>query len=325
MLDWLAGNAWWEWVLVAALVAVVAFAADRLLHKAGGARNAFDWCVVAFAAAVVGLIASFVMDFVSLADETYGDVPVPGSTSMRLPAGDVLITLKTDAVGRGVGAVIPENLELVITPPSGIPKPSVTDLLGDDAAEPAPRRSEGYEAGEAIREAMIAHIPVAGDYTITSSGTDPLSTSPRLTFGRDSIFDFLTWPFFPCLIAVTVVAGLVAYTRIPDEPEGGPVMSDSDLLASGQRVPGVLKSFTKSEATKRRKAPVEPELPAAPYYALEVELRMPTLVRVAGRNRQQVPLTEVPKLAVGRELTCVVDPSAPSSRFIIDWRNDRVD
>jgi len=62
----------------------------------------------------------------------------------------------------------------------------------------------------------------------------------------------------------------------------------------------------------------------ARYYALQVELWMPTLVRVVGRNRQQVPLAEVPKLAIGRELNCAVDPSAPSTRFLIDW-NYRLD
>jgi hypothetical protein len=320
VLKWLAGSAWWEWILVAALVAVVAFAADRFLQKAGRARNAFDWCVLAFAAAVVGFIASLLMDDASMADEAYGDVPIPGSTRLHLPAGDVLVTIHTEKIGRGAGAVIPENLEVSLTPPSGIPQPSVTDQLGDYASEPAPRRSEGYwSSSETSRQVMVAHIPVTGDYTVTTSGTDRLSVSPRLSFGRDSIFDFLQWPVFPALIALTLVAGVITFPR--GESDDAPTVSEGDLLASGQRVRGVLKSFAKAEMTARRwgRTPRRPELPDAPYYTLQVELWMPTLVRVAGRNRQQVPLAEVPKLAVGRELSCVVDPSAPSTRFIVDW------
>jgi hypothetical protein len=38
-----------------------------------------------------------------------------------------------------------------------------------------------------------------------------------------------------------------------------------------------------------------------------------------GRNLQQVPLTEVPKLAVGREFTCCVDTADPATHFVIDW------
>jgi len=326
VLDWLAGNSWWEWILIPVLVGVVGVSTHRFILSAGGARTAFDWCVVAFVVGVVGFLASMVMDYASLTDEAYGDVTVPGSARLHLPAGDVLVTLHTEAIAEHEDAVIPDNLELLFTPPSGVGQPSVTDLLGDDADEPPPRRQPGYwSSDEASRDAMVAHISQAGDYTITTKGTDSLSVSPRLSFGRRSVFEFLMWPFFPGLTAVSLVAGLVAFALRRDEPEGGPVVVDPDLLASGQRVRGVLKSFTrveaKASARRRRKAPSETDLPDAPYYALEVELSMPTLVRVSGRNRQQVPLTEVSKLAIGRELSCLVDPSAPSTRFIVDWNH----
>ena len=56
-----------------------------------------------------------------------------------------------------------------------------------------------------------------------------------------------------------------------------------------------------------------------PYYALEVELRLPNLAPVVGRDRQPIPPTEVPNLAIGRELNCAADPADPANRFIIDW------
>jgi hypothetical protein len=167
---------------------------------------------------------------------------------------------------------------------------------------------------------MVAHIPVAGDYTVTTSGTDSLSVSPRLSFGRDSIFDVLMWPFFPGLIVVSLVAGLIAFPWGRRESAGGATAADAGLLASGERARGVLKSFAKAKAPAPSKGdtPSGPELLDAPYYALQVELWLPNRMPVVGKNLQQVPLTEVPKLAIGRELNCAVDP-ADRSRFIVDW------
>ena len=150
--------------------------------------------------------------------------------------------------------------------------------------------------------------------------------SPHLAFGHKSLFRSLLWPEFPILIAVCVVACLIAFPWPWREgPASAHTVSNDGLLESGQRVKGVLKSFTVSQPTSRRwrGSASRAESRDAPYYTLQVELWMPTLVRVAARNRQPVPLAEVPKLVVGRELTCVVDPSAPSSRFLVEWNNQR--
>jgi hypothetical protein len=97
--------------------------------------------------------------------------------------------------------------------------------------------------------------------------------------------------------------------------------SAADLLESGQRVRGVLKSFAATGDTARSlgKPTSRPELLDAPRYLLEVELRFPNLAPVIGRNSQAVPPDEAPNLAIGRELTCAVDPADPSNRFVVDW------
>jgi hypothetical protein len=98
-------------------------------------------------------------------------------------------------------------------------------------------------------------------------------------------------------------------------------MSAAELLASGQRVRGVLKSFAATGDTMRSRGVTasRPEFLDYPYYALEVELQFPNQAGVEGRNRQPVPLAEVPNLVIGRELNCVVDPADPANRFIVDW------
>jgi hypothetical protein len=101
----------------------------------------------------------------------------------------------------------------------------------------------------------------------------------------------------------------------------GPVVSAADLLATGQRVPAVLRSFAPTGTTARSlgRTPSRPELIDAPHYLLEVEFRFAQLNSMTGRTVQAVPVTEVPKLAIGLPLTCAVDPADPSNRFVVDW------
>jgi hypothetical protein len=104
-------------------------------------------------------------------------------------------------------------------------------------------------------------------------------------------------------------------------PSASPVQSASDLLSSGQRVRGVLMSFADIGTTPRSvgRTPSRPELIDAPHHLLEVNLQLPGLAAVTARNVQPVPLVQVPNLAAGRELACVVDPTDPTNRFVVDW------
>ncbi|MBE1550685.1 hypothetical protein GGC64_004725 [Mycobacterium sp. OAS707] len=99
------------------------------------------------------------------------------------------------------------------------------------------------------------------------------------------------------------------------------VVSAAELLASGQRVPAVLKSFAAIGTTAHSlgRTSSRPELQDAPHYLLEVELQFPNLAPVAGRAIQPVPRAQVPRLAIGLKLPCVVDAADPSRRFVVDW------
>lgn len=99
--------------------------------------------------------------------------------------------------------------------------------------------------------------------------------------------------------------------------------SAAQLLASGQRVPGVLRSFAPTGNTLRslgREATAMPELLDAPQYVVEMELHFPNLAPIIGRSVQSIPDDHVPYLAVGLELPCAVDPSDPAHRFVVDWQ-----
>lgn len=99
--------------------------------------------------------------------------------------------------------------------------------------------------------------------------------------------------------------------------------SSEDLLVSGQRVPGVLKSFADTGSTPRSlgQVPSRPEFIDDPLYMFDVALQFPNLPPVDARAVQRVPRFQVPNLAIGMELVCAVDHADPAHRFIVDWDN----
>jgi hypothetical protein len=110
-------------------------------------------------------------------------------------------------------------------------------------------------------------------------------------------------------------AGLVR-----DQMGAGVVRSAADLLASGQRVPGALKSFAPTGDTARSlgRTPSRPELADAPYYRFVIELHFPNLAPIDARTLQPVPLDQVPNLSIGLALPCAVDPANPQA-CVVDW------
>jgi hypothetical protein len=100
----------------------------------------------------------------------------------------------------------------------------------------------------------------------------------------------------------------------------GPVRSAADLLASGQRVMGALKSFSPTGTTPRSlgRTASRPELADAPHYQLVIELHFPNLAPIDARTVQPVPLDQVPNLAIGLALPCAVDSANPQA-CVVDW------
>lgn len=116
----------------------------------------------------------------------------------------------------------------------------------------------------------------------------------------------------------TAAALADAYRQSPGSSQSA---SAADLLGSGQRVQGVLKSFADTGSTPRRlgKAPSRPEFLDDPLYIFDVDLQFPNLAPIEGQAVQRVPRAQVPNLAFGLQLACVADPADPSHRFVVDW------
>jgi hypothetical protein len=100
-----------------------------------------------------------------------------------------------------------------------------------------------------------------------------------------------------------------------------PVSSAAALLASGQQVRGVLKSYADTGNTPRSlgRTPSVPEWIDAPQYVIDVELQFPNMAPVEARTIQPIPLTQVPNLFVGLQVNCAVNPANPAREFVVDW------
>ncbi len=119
------------------------------------------------------------------------------------------------------------------------------------------------------------------------------------------------------MVAAGVAAGIASAG--PGNVPMGP--SAADLLASGQRVLGVLTSFADTGSTPRSMGatPSKPTYIDDPMYALTLTLHVPNMPMITAQVVQRVPRAQVANLRVGWELNCAVNPANPSQEVAVDW------
>src|SRR3984957_3099414 len=161
-------------------------------------RTVTIWMMVI---AVPGFIVTLVLNAFFLDDyDAYGEVPVPGSASLHLPAGEVTISLHTVIIGGPNGGGLPvPPLDITFDPPSGVAQPTVTENLG----------STTTVNNDAHVRVWVAQIPSEGNYNITTDGKVNGYIDPRLAFGHGSPIGFLVWVFVG-LFVVGLIGSIVA-------------------------------------------------------------------------------------------------------------------
>ncbi|KLO40806.1 hypothetical protein ABW17_15695 [Mycobacterium nebraskense] len=144
---------------------------------------------------VGGFVAALVLNAFFLDKyNAYGEVPVPGSGSLYLPAGDVTVSLHTVVIsGPDRGLPVPP-LGVTIAPPEGVAQPVVTENIGTTTTV----------NNDAHVRVWVARIASSGTYNITTDGQVNGYIDPRLAFGHKSSAGFLVW-----LFVATFVVGLV--------------------------------------------------------------------------------------------------------------------
>jgi Short C-terminal domain len=150
------------------------------------AKISLATAVVMMIVSVGGFIVALVLNAFFLDKyDAYGEVPIPGTGSVSLPAGEVTVSLHTVVVGSPNGGLPVPPLGVTIEPPEGVAHPAVTESIG----------STTTVNNDAHVRVWVAQIPVAGTYNIITDGQVNGYINPRLAFGHKSSYGFLVWLF----------------------------------------------------------------------------------------------------------------------------------
>ena len=172
----------------------------------------------------------------------YGEVPIPGSGSLYLPAGEATISLHTVVIGSPNGGGLPmPPLGVTISPPDGVAQPVVTENIG----------STTTANNDAHVRVWVAQIPAAGTYDVMTDGKVNGYIDPRLAFGHSSSYGFLVWVFvamFVVGLVDSIMSGVwLARTRrkaavdfvagTPHFPVAGPTVSPTVSMPAPEAPP----------------------------------------------------------------------------------------
>jgi hypothetical protein len=156
--------------------------------------------VVTMVVAGIGFIVSLILNaFVFDEYDAYGEVPIPGASSIHLPAGEVAVTFHTVLIGRaGNGLPVPP-LKYRIGAPEGVDVPVLREDYGTTTTVNNDARVRiGY-----------LHVPAEGTYDVKVDGNVTAYLQPSLAFGHDSEYGILPLAFgvgFGVAVVVLVIA-----------------------------------------------------------------------------------------------------------------------
>ena len=166
--------------------------------------------VLMMVVSVAGFIATLVLNaFVLDKYNAYGEVPIPGTSRVHLPAGEVTISLHAVVIGGPNGGGLPvPPLGVTIKPPDGVAQPVVTENIG----------STTTVNNDAHVRVWVAQIPADATYDVTTDGQVNGYITPRLAFGHSSSYGYLVWVFVAIFVAgltISILSGMwLARTRL---------------------------------------------------------------------------------------------------------------
>ncbi|SEH74649.1 Short C-terminal domain-containing protein [Mycolicibacterium rutilum] len=158
-------------------------------------RVAVIVAVVTLVLSVVGFIVTLVLSaFVFDEFDAYGEVPIPGSGTVDLPAGEVTVSFHTVDTGQPTSGFPIPQISVNIEPPPGAADPVVTESVGGTTTVNSDTRVRVW----------VVDVAQAGAYEVTTDGDVGGYISPRLAFGHGSSYGWLLW-LCGALAAVGVV------------------------------------------------------------------------------------------------------------------------
>ncbi|GFG69963.1 SHOCT domain-containing protein [Mycolicibacter senuensis] len=136
---------------------------------------------------VIGFIVALIVNvFVLDRYNAYGEVPIPGTGTVHLPAGEVTVSLHIRVISSPSGGGMPvPPLSLGVVAPAGAADPEFTESVGITTTV----------NNDSRRRLWRMRVAAAGDYQITTEGDVGGFIAPRLAFGRSGGHGSLHWVF----------------------------------------------------------------------------------------------------------------------------------
>jgi hypothetical protein len=157
--------------------------------------------VATMVVSVIGFVTTLILNaFVFDEYDAYGEVAIPGSSSLHLPAGEVTVTFHTVLIGTTSGSGLPvPPLKYRIVSPVGVADPELTEDYGSTTTVNNDARVRiGY-----------LHVPAEGTYDITTDGNVSAFLDPRLAFGHGSSYGNLPI-IFAVIFGLAIVDLIIA-------------------------------------------------------------------------------------------------------------------
>lgn len=139
--------------------------------------------VVTMIATGIGFVVVLILNaFVFDEYDAYGEVPIPGSSSLELPAGEVTVSFHTVLIGgSGSGLPVPP-LSYRMTGPGGADVRLTEDYGSTTTVNNDARVRIGY-----------VRIPTAGIYHVDLDGNVSAYLNPTLAFGHGTRYGHVPW------------------------------------------------------------------------------------------------------------------------------------
>ncbi|MFV0494982.1 SHOCT domain-containing protein [Mycobacterium sp.] len=157
------------------------------MNSTSVARISRALAVVTMVVSVLGLVATLMLDALFFDKyNVYGEIPVPGTGSVRLPTGEATVSLHVRVSGSDDDRHVPvPQLRIAIDPPDGVAQPELIQSIG----------STTIINNEAHLRLWKIRVPAEGTYQVTADGRVDGYISPRLAFGHQSSHGPLAWVF----------------------------------------------------------------------------------------------------------------------------------
>jgi len=218
------------------------------MSSRGLAKISLAAAIVMLVGSVAGFIITLVLNAFFLDKyNAYGEVPIPGSGEVHLPAGEVTASLHTVIIGGPNGGGLPvPPLGVTIIPPDGVAQPVVTESIG----------STTTVNNDAHVRVWLVRIAKEGTYHVTTDGQVNGYINPRLSFGHQSSYGYLVWVFVGLFVvalidlavsakwlgrarrtaASALVAGAPNFPVVPVVPPRVPPITAQELSGEGVRL-----------------------------------------------------------------------------------------